>query len=1085
MDIVDRYSQEVKDTAVLDALIASATAAGLPIEWETLRQGVETNAAWIGDAYQSLMVVAANDNTAAVQSTINDGTVRQEIQAYTDAFFASATSQYNVANGTDYQVSSNVTYTPPNNPDAGHDNATINVTWQKPTTTNVPVPAVYSTVTTSVPTTTSVTQYRTVQDITYTDQRSSSTTQSVIPYMRSIYVSYKGSGFKPNATFNSYFDGIEVTSHIIPATEIIISLASSAVVFDNTTDVGSGISAVARTIANNPVNTLSTGDIILDNTSGATGVLIGYEMAPIIGSTYYLKLFVVNVIGTFSTGHTVTGSISSSVGTIYSINTPSLAIASPYGNLMGLFNITNDSVDKFTAGLKKLTFSTSTSSDLQADSWGSVNFTSSGTLNTIQPTITTIRNVSSRQEAYTTSQTTYANVSSQVLVSAATVQTISGLTTVAQLNQMPHVEPLAYSFFVHEETGVFVTGLDLFFSSKDTTLPVYVSIIDLVNGFPGPNEVDLSKTTVAAYDVQISPNIVIDANGKEVAAADTPTRINFKAPVFLKGLTDYCIFIKSDSFKYNVWTSYMKDSTINGMGMVSSQPLMGTLFKSQNATTWTEDQNQDLTFNLYRAKFNADVNPNIAFRNSPLKNKATPYGAIQTYAGATTVRTYLMNHGFSIGQPVSFANITASNVAIGATSIVSGKTYVITTVGTTTWTSIGASANTLGVKFVATAVGTGTGIASEAPYYGLTSAELTGTFTVVACDLDTFTVTVASAALFSGNIIDPSLSISKNVRVDNIQTIIQELKPIGTDIKYTYQGRSNTSPTVYSTLAPLPNNFAIDTNETILVMSPDNESTNGASFKLNASLSSTSDFLSPMIDTHRLSVVTTGNRIDNPSNAYNVSDIDFDSVASSSSLITVSSTNNSFNTANAGIQSNISTFIVGSYVSVTGCSNAANNGIHLITSIAADNSYFTVGEALVTESPSALTMLWGRRYRDEITPTNSTTLAKYVSKELTFANSSTSFKLFFIYNKPPVADIEIYYKISNASDSSIAKNLPYIKAPFDSTLVSSDTKTELNEGSIHLLGLSPFDTISVKIVYTSTNTNKIPRMRDFRIVALA
>ena len=130
-------------------------------------------------------------------------------------------------------------------------------------------------------------------------------------------------------------------------------------------------------------------------------------------------------------------------------------------------------------------------------------------------------------------------------------------------------------------------------------------------------------------------------------------------------------------------------------------------------------------------------------------------------------------------------------------------------------------------------------------------------------------------------------------------------------------------------------------------------------------------------------------------------------------------------------------------------------------------------------------MLWGRRYKDDTTPANSSTLAGYVSKQLKFANQSTSFKLFFIYNKPAAANIKFYYKISNSSDNSIHSNLPYVLAPYDTDLISSETKSDLSEGSIHIENLKPFDTLSIKIVYTSTNTNKIPRVRDFRIVALA
>ena len=39
--------------------------------------------------------------------------------------------------------------------------------------------------------------------------------------------------------------------------------------------------------------------------------------------------------------------------------------------------------------------------------------------------------------------------------------------------------------------------------------------------------------------------------------------------------------------------------------IVSQQPLLGSLFKSQNGATWDPSQFEDLKFTLYRAEFNA------------------------------------------------------------------------------------------------------------------------------------------------------------------------------------------------------------------------------------------------------------------------------------------------------------------------------------------------------------------------------------------------------------------------------------------------------------------------------------------------
>jgi hypothetical protein len=79
-------------------------------------------------------------------------------------------------------------------------------------------------------------------------------------------------------------------------------------------------------------------------------------------------------------------------------------------------------------------------------------------------------------------------------------------------------------------------------------------------------------------------------------------------------------------------------------------------------------------------------------------------GVSGTVATATTTPAITLALG-----DISAATSKPSGVSIPATSIVSGRTYTILTVGNTNFTLIGAASNTVGVVFVATAVGTGTG----------------------------------------------------------------------------------------------------------------------------------------------------------------------------------------------------------------------------------------------------------------------------------------------------------------------------------------------------------------------------------------
>lgn len=87
----------------------------------------------------------------------------------------------------------------------------------------------------------------------------------------------------------------------------------------------------------------------------------------------------------------------------------------------------------------------------------------------------------------------------------------------------------------------------------------------------------------------------------------------------------------------------------------------------------------------------------------------------QTLSGTNiTSNTSIVSFGTGAGGQINEAgtytlNQTQSQSLIAATSMVSGTSYVIYSVGTTDFTSYGAAANTVGTIFTASATGTGTG----------------------------------------------------------------------------------------------------------------------------------------------------------------------------------------------------------------------------------------------------------------------------------------------------------------------------------------------------------------------------------------
>jgi hypothetical protein len=1032
-------------------------------------------------------IIATTNNQDKISGNIHQaGSGRSQVMASaTDAYIAG------LADIAGLEVDPNSQWIARN---PGHQGSlVVNYDIITPTTQTVDIPAQYQTVTTTVPTSETVTAYRPVTTVSYSTANSSSTSDSLIPFMRSVSLSYKGKGFKPTSTYNVFFDGTDVTSFIVPAQELLItSITGYSFEFDSKSDVGGSVST-SRTIVNNPVDSLKNGDIITGLTSGATGVLTGFELAP----NNKLRLFLVNVIGIFSSSEIVTGSISTARGTIESIVTGSTGtvISSLYGNLFGIFNLPNTPTTKFNVGSKRLLFTTGGINDINADSVGAVNYVSNGILHTVQPVVTTIRSETTTMERYTTTVTGSSTSTSTVLVPGTGVTTtVAGEPKVQTYHGGGKYDPLAETFFVEEETGIYITAIDLYFASKDPTLPVYVSIINTVNGYPGNIEINNSRTTVNSYDVNISSNLSTLADGTtKWASPDNPTKVTFKAPIYLEGKTQYAIFIKSDSFKYRLWTSYLGDATVNGLGITAAQPVMGSLFKSQNANTWTTDQNQDLCFKLYRAKFDTSISANIPLKNTQSISKSGQFYPINVKSGSALLRVFQLGHGFQNGHSVTISDLTASTI-ITAGSFVVGTKYVIKVLTGTTQVQWNTAAGTSGVTyaigsyFVAAAVGAGTGTAEVANYFGFSSSLINGSHVVSNVEPDYYTITMPYNATASGLLTNVDVKFTYNIPVDNISPRFTTLVPLNTSIKYVYAG-TNTSNIKSSTNISVENYTVLDAPESLVIMSSENEinllPSGVSSLSMGVELATSNEFVSPMFDTHRMAVVTNGYIINNPSTSMNVVGLDYNTIATSSSVITVDYTNNKFATSNSAMKLLFLTVIVGQYITVTGCSNSANNGTFLVTAVASDGASITVEQDLLTDTSTSISISVGTRFISEITPHGSSSVAKYVSKPLVFANISTAFKIFFDYNLPSGCAINFYYKISNSIDSSNHKDLNYIPITYDTSLIIDNNNNNISSGSIIEEGLSNFDTLSIKIVYTSINPHRFPRMRDFRIVALA
>ena len=178
--------------------------------------------------------------------------------------------------------------------------------------------------------------------------------------------------------------------------------------------------------------------------------------------------------------------------------------------------------------------------------------------------------------------------------------------TFNRVNTVGWVDPLAETFLVDPALypdGVFLTDVELFFKTKDEDgIPVTLQIRDTLNGYPAQTIVPFSNVTKFPADITVSED------------ASVATKFVFPSLVYLQP-GEYSIVVISNSLKYETYIAEMGENIVGTDRKISEQPYAGVFFKSQNASTWTPDQNQDLTFRIHKAEFTTGQTANAIFKD--------------------------------------------------------------------------------------------------------------------------------------------------------------------------------------------------------------------------------------------------------------------------------------------------------------------------------------------------------------------------------------------------------------------------------------------------------------------------------------
>ncbi len=431
--------------------------------------------------------------------------------------------------------------------------------------------------------------------------------RAIITLMRSRNIEIIARRLKPSTRLYAFFDNRDMTNFVVPKL-LEVRMTSGTFIEGETVTGFMPVTGVNRSITfrlakqnhkygpynqptefykENPYNPTSS----ISGSYSSTTTILNVDTASLENQADS------RFFGSVAPSMQLVGSLSNAVATVTDIR----LVTDSSGTFVGTLFIPDPTIPSnptFDSGTKTLTLTTSSTNSTvggAVDSIAEANFTSSGTIDNVESLTLRIRNADIERNIRTDSRTL--TETEDRLVANTTLTNRSVVST--RVIQTRWVDPLAQTFEVNENNGIFVTKCEVFFRTKDeANIPITLQLRTSYLGLPSQEILPFGEVVLNPDQINVSED------------ASVSTTFTFPAPVFLESGNDYAIVLISNSNSYNVWISRMTEvdvSTINKPEaekiIVSQQPTLGSLFKSQNGATWEPSQLEDLKFVLYRAEF--------------------------------------------------------------------------------------------------------------------------------------------------------------------------------------------------------------------------------------------------------------------------------------------------------------------------------------------------------------------------------------------------------------------------------------------------------------------------------------------------
>ena len=635
---------------------------------------------------------------------------------------------------------------------------------------------------------------------------------------------------------------------------------------------------------------------------------------------------------------------------------------------------------------------------------------------------------------------------------------------------------LSQSFFI--DKPCFVTAVDLFFSSKDDKIPFKFNIRRNKEGRPTSEILNFSQMVVPSDNVLTSTD------------ANTATQLEFDDPVFLE-VGEYSLNLGSDSRAYNVYVAELNQTDITTDRKITQQPALGTFFQSETLQSFTPSTFQDLKFNLYRAQFYTNVTatvnliPDTGIREDSSFNGQLSLDPFELFKDRSTMKVYQPNHGYTNGSFVNFSAVanTMSNVA--------------------SYTNDVSSFNGLDSKINAGNI------------FGLDGNVFHEVFEVSNVKLNSYTVDLGAGRIpvindtrvrFGGFSSVIPAQMNYNSMLPRISTYKTGNVVINHKIK-TIKSSDYSQDLDFIDIANLTDN-EFKEERTIASLSNLRKTTptpNVEPFQYRIEMFSKNDRISPMIDTKQLGVFLKRNLVDNTNYTAFVLEHELTTLSNvgdgnqggeKANIYVTSGNIGIINLTTTSDMNNANSIINGSILNVqantsaTSGSGANNSGLYRVIDVFAstsDNVHIKVAKItgnIDTDvaNNNVYSIVHSNDFIAEEAAVGGTTYSKYITREVTFNNPSTGIRVLFDASVPLNTNLDLYFKTKLAGDNTNFDEIEYQQVS-DFTIPNS-LDGSFVEFEKQIDNINAFNSVSFKVVFNSASTNNVPKIKNFRLIAV-